>query len=173
MRLHGEDGWRRYMMPVARRPHHRWRSRFEARTPASQRMSGFRFPSFCGGVGIAAPLGVRGHRRSARCPSLSRLNPSMRRRNMPTRFTDDDLTAVADHLRSILAAIPASDDSPRDRPTRHRLQGCLIAFSRLCGVDPLSGERLSPPPITAPPQRRGPAPAPPRPSSVTERVPFT
>jgi hypothetical protein len=38
---------------------------------------------------------------------------------------DIDVTAVADHLRAILAAMPASDDSPRDRPTLHRLQGCV------------------------------------------------
>jgi hypothetical protein len=59
---------------------------------------------------------------------------------MPRPTADTDETAVANHLRAILAAIPDSDDSPRDRPTRHRLQVCLIALSLLGGVDPLTGE---------------------------------
>ena len=78
---------------------------------------------------------------------------------MTSLTTDIDLAVVADHLRTILAAIPVSDDSPRDNPTRYRLQGCLIAFSLLGGVDPLTGELLSPPPVAAHPQRPGPVPA--------------
>jgi hypothetical protein len=74
---------------------------------------------------------------------------------MPTFAPDDiDFPAAADYVRAVLNAIPAADDSPRNRPTRHRLQGVLIALSYISGVDPLTGlpsprEATTPPPVIA------------------------
>jgi hypothetical protein len=57
--------------------------------------------------------------------------------------TPVDPCELAARFRRLLDAISASCERPRDRPTRHRLEGAYICACLLAGLDPFDDGAVS------------------------------